>query len=212
MFNMFKREKKGYNYFNSFEEVTLLIVEIAELFSENLKNYQLSSLGEKVKEMHIIERAGDEKKKDMMRYLYKDFLPPIEREDIIEMAYALDTVLNNIEDILIQIDMYQIESITPEMIGLVELIKKSSYKLSDIMKELSNFKNPKKLLLMNEEIIKLEEEADVIYYQAIKNLHLNKVDSYKNYRYAKVYDIFEISMDSFEDLANVVEAIILKNT
>lgn len=212
MFNMFKKEKKEYNYFTSFEEVTLLIVEAANFLSVNLKDYELSSLEAKVKEIHKIERAADEKKKDMMRYLYKDFLPPIEREDIIEMAYALDTVLNNIEDILIQIDMYGIEDITEDMISLIELIEKASNKLSDVMKELSNFKNPEKLIMMTGEIIDLEDEGDVIYYRAIKNLHREKVDPYKSYRYSKIYDIFETSVDSFEDLANVVESIILKNT
>ena len=212
MFNIFKREKKGYNYFTSFEEVSLLIVEAAKFLSTNLKEYELSTLGEKVKEFHKIERAADEKKKEMMRYLYKDFLPPIEREDIIEMAYALDTVLNDIEDILIQIDMYQIETIPSDMIAFLEVIEKSADKLSNIMKKLSNFKNPEKLLLATEKIINLEEEGDIIYYQAIKNLHVGKVDIFKSYRYSKIYDVFETSVDSFEDLANVVEAIILKNT
>lgn len=212
MFKIFKGEKKEYNYFTSFEEISLLIVEAANFLAVNLKKYQLSSLEEKVKEIHKIERAADDKKKQMMHYLYKDFLPPIEREDIIEMAYALDTVLNDIEDILIQIDMYQIEVITSEMITLVELIEKASHKLADLIKELSNFKNPEKLLLMAEEIISLEDEGDAIYYGAIKDLHIGKVDPYKAYRYSKIYDVFETSIDSFEDLANVVEAIILKNT
>ena len=212
MFNIFKKEKKEYNYFTSFEEISLLIVEASKFLSKNLKKYNLSLLEEKVKEIHKIERAADDKKKQMMHYLYKDFLPPIEREDIIEMAYALDRVLNDIEDILIQMDMYQIETISSEMISFVELIEKASYKLYNLVKELPNFKNPGKLLFMAEEIINLEDEGDTIYYEAIKNLHLGKIDPYKAYRYSKIYDVFETSIDSFEDLANVVEAIILKNT
>ncbi len=212
MFNFFKKEKKEYNYFSSFEEIAMLIVEAGDFLTSNLKVYNLSSLEEDLKEIHIIERNADEKKKQMMRFLYKDFLPPIEREDIIEMAYALDTVLNNIEDILIQMDMYQIEEATPEMITFAELIHEASHKLSELMNELSKFKNPEKLLLMNEEIISLEDKGDIIYYQAIKNLHLGKEDLYKSHRYSKIYDVLEICIDSIEDLANVVEAIILKNT
>ena len=212
MFDIFKKEKNKYNYFTAFEQVTLLIVEAADFLSKNLKDYDLSSLERELIEFHKIEREADEKQKQMMHYLYKDFLPPIEREDIIEMSYALDTVLNNIEDILIQMDMYQIESVSSEMLSLVRLIEESYHKLSEIMKELSNFKNPKKLLIMNEEIIKLEDEGDIIYYQAVKDLHIDKTNLSRSYRYAKIYDVFEVSIDSFEDLANVVEAIILKNT
>lgn len=212
MLKIFKNDKKEYNYFGSFEEIAALIVEVAEGVSTNLKNYQLSSLGEKVIEIHIIERAADQKKKQMMRYLYQDFLPPIEREDIIDMVYALDTVVNNIEDILIQVDMYQIETIPSDMLALLELIKEASHHVSNMMSELSNFKNPKKLLLMTEEIINIEEQADMICYQAIKIIHINKVDPFVSYRYSKIYDVFETCFDSFEDLASVVEAIILKNT
>ena len=213
MFDMFKnKNKEEYDYFNSFEEVSLLIVQTAKSLSENLKNYKLDSLEEKLIEIHKIERVADDKKNDMMRYLYKDFLPPIEREDIIEMAHALDTVLDNIEDILIQMDMYQIELIPPDMLILVELVEKASHKLSDMIGELSKFKSPKKLLLAIKEIINIEEETDVIYYNAVKNLHIDKVDSFKSYRYSKIYDAFEISIDSFKDLSDVVEAVILKNT
>lgn len=212
MLKFFRSDKKEYNYFTSFEEIARHIVEVAEDVSSYLKHYELSSLGERVREIHKIERAADQKKKEMMRYLYQDFLPPIEREDIIDMVYALDTVVNNIEDILIQVDMYQIKAMSPDMQTLLNLIKEASNHVSNMMSELSNFKNPKKLLFMTEEIIKIEEQADVICYQAIKEIHVNKIDSLISYRYSKIYDVFETSFDSFEYLVNVVEAIILKNT
>jgi predicted phosphate transport protein (TIGR00153 family) len=212
MFKLFNKKKESYDYFSSFEEVSLLIQQTAEILFSNLKNYQLDSLETKLEEMHELECAADEKKLHMMRYLFQDFLPPIEREDIIELAQALDTILDNIEDIFIRMDMYQIESVHSNMLTLVELMEKASYKLSDITKELSNFKHPKKLSLLSEEIIALEEEADKIYYQSIKNLHLDKKDAFKSYRYSKIYDAFEECFDSFEDLADVVNAVILKNT
>lgn len=212
MFKIFKSEKSDYNYFKSFEEIALLIVEVADNLYTNLINHQLSSLGEKVTEMHTIERNADQKKKQMMYYLYQDFLPPIEREDIIDMVYALDSVLNNLEDILIHTDMYQVETITIEMQRLLDLITEASNYLPMMMKELSNFKNPDKLVRMIEEIISIEAAADMICYEAIKKLHVDKVDTLLSYKYSIMYDVFETCFDSFEDLANVVEAIILKNT
>lgn len=212
MLNMFKKDKSEYNYYRSFDEIAGLIVEVAEMLNHILKNYELSTLEEKLKEMHKIERDADDKKKQMMAYLYKDFLPPIEREDIIEMAYELDTVLDNIEDIVIQMNMYQIQDLEAAMLDFGELIEAAAHKLADITKVLSNFKNPEKILALTEEIINIESRADLIYYRAIKNLHIGKVDPYKSYRYSRIYDVFELSADSFEEITNVVEAIILKNS
>lgn len=212
MFKIFKSEKTDYDYFEFFEEIAMLIVEVAESLYANLFDYQLPLLGEKVVEMHKIERTADSVKNQMMRYLYQDFLPPIEREDIINMVYALDTVLNNMEDILIHLDMYQVEAITSDMLHLLELIKKASDYALEMMHELSNFKNPKKLALIIEEITIIEEQADKIYYEAVKRIHVDKGDVLESYKYSTIYDVFETCFDSFEDLANVVEAIILKNT
>nr|WP_300002399.1 DUF47 family protein [Tissierella sp.] len=213
MFDMFKnKNKEEFNYFSSFEEISILIMKTSDMLAENLAAYKLDSLEGKLKEIHEVERKADGKKEDMMKYLYKDFLPPIEREDIIQMAHSLDTVLDNIEDILIQMDIYQIESVEEDMLELMDLIDRAAKELLEAVRELANFKNPKKLLARTQQISKIEDQGDTIYQRAIKNLHLEKSGFYKSYRYSKIYDAFEVSLDSFEDLSNVIEAVILKNT
>ncbi len=136
----------------------------------------------------------------------------IEQDGIIELAHGMDNVLDNIEDVMIRMDMYQIETIQPDMLAFMELVKRASYKLSEMIKELSNFKNSKTLLPLTIEINNIEEEGDVIYHRAIKNLHIGDSDLQKNLGYSKIYDAFEKSCDSFESVANIVEAIILKNS
>lgn len=209
---MFKRRKEEYNYFSAFEEITVLIIEAADFLSENLKDYQLKTLEEKLKEIHKIEQIADEKKHDMMSYLYQDFLPPIEREDIIQLSHGLDTVLDNIEDVLIRMDMYQASIVKPEMLEFMEVVEHASHKLYDMIKELEDFKKSKKLLPLAIEINNLEEQGDIIYQRAIKSLFVNKDDLFESLVYSKIYDAFERSCDSFEDVANIVEAVMLKNT
>ena len=209
---MFKKNKEEYDYFSAFEEVSKLIIQAADFLSTNLKSYKLESLEKQLEEIHKMEHAGDERKHQMMEYLYQDFLPPIERDDIIELAHGMDNVLDNIEDVLIRMDMYQIETIQPDMLAFMELVKRASQKLSEIIKELSNFKKSKVLLPLTIEINSIEEEGDVIYHRAIKSLHIDDSNLQKNLGYSKIYDAFEKSCDSFESVANIVEAIILKNS
>lgn len=209
---MFKRKKEEYNYFSAFEEISLLIIDAANFLSDNIKDYQLKDLEEKLEKIHQIEQEADKKKHDMMSYLYQDFLPPIEREDIIQLAHGMDTVLDNIEDVLIRMDMYQVEGITPEMLKLMRIVKKASHKLSEMIKELKDFKKSKQLASIFVEINQLEEQADVVYQNATKNLFINKENLFESLVYSKIYDAFEKSCDSFESVAKIVESIILKNT
>ena len=205
-------KKEEYNYFNEFEKISLLIIDAADFLSTNLKNYQLESLEGQLEAIHKIEHAADEKKYEMMHYLYQDFLPPIEREDLIGLSHVLDAVLDNIEDVLIRMDMYQIEEVRPDMFVFRELVEKASYKLSDMIKELHNFKRSKTLFSIIAEINTIEEKGDVVYQRAVKNLHFDKSDFSQSYRYSKIYDAFERCCDSFEHVADSVEAIILKNS
>lgn len=209
---MFGKKKEEYSYFKTFEEVSVLMVEMAEVLSAKLANYHLNSLENELIKLHEIKQTTDAKKQQLMHYLYEDFLPPIEREDIITMAHALGNVLNSIENILVRMDMYQIEIIQPEMLEVMKLIKQAAYKSATIMENLHDFKHPEKLLAAIKEVKKIHEQADVIHHQAVKILYISNTDPFKSLKESNIYDSFEKSIHSFEGVTNSVEAIILKNT
>ena len=209
---MFGKKKEEYSYFKAFEEVSILMVEMAEVLSTKLTNYQLNSLEKELIKLHEIKQTADTKKQQLMHYLYEDFLPPIEREDIITMSHALGNALNCVENILVRMDMYQIEIIRPEMLEIMKLIKQAAHKSSKLMENLQDFKHPEKLLTSIEEAKKTHEQADSLHHQAVKILYVSKADSFKSLKESNVYDSFEKSIHSFEGITNSVEAIILKNT
>ena len=84
---MLKRKKtKEYSYYQEFIEVSAMAVSAAKLMTNILDDYNLETLETRLKELHEIEHAADQKKHKMMSYLYSDFLPPLEREDIIDLC------------------------------------------------------------------------------------------------------------------------------
>jgi predicted phosphate transport protein (TIGR00153 family) len=207
-----KSKSKGYNYYKEFAAVSNLIVESSNMLKEALQDYDVKSLEKRLAKLHEVERTADNLKYDMMNFLYSDFLPPIEREDIINLACALDTIIDLIEDILKYIDMFQITQITPEMMKFMELIEKSADCLHDAIKELKSFKKPKDL---NEAIIminRLENEGDELYVQSVKKLFADRRDPIDTIALIRIYDYFEESCDSFEDAADIISSIILKNS
>ncbi|KAF5088720.1 hypothetical protein DSECCO2_34070 [anaerobic digester metagenome] len=207
-----KVKTKGYNYYKEFIAVSNLIVKASEMLNETLQDYDLKSLEKKLVKLHEVERTADNLKYEMMEFMYSDFLPPIEREDIINLACALDTIIDLIEDILKYLDMFQIGKITPEMFKFMDLIVRSATCLHEAIKELKSFKKPKAL---NEAIIainRLENEGDDLYVHSVRQLFIDKRNHIETIALIRIYDYFEESCDSFEDAADIISSIILKNS
>lgn len=210
---MSKQNKtKGYNYYKEFLIVSNLIVKASHKLNEILNDYDVNDLDEKLIKLHEIERAADEQKYVMMSFMYKDFLPPIEREDIIDLAGALDTIVDLIEDILRYLDMFQVPNITPEMLEFMDLIEKSAGKLHEAIKDLKNFKKPKAIHEAIIAINRYENLGDELYLKSVRKLFIEKKEPLETIALTRIYDYFEESCDSFEDAADIISRIILKNS
>ena len=91
--------KKDNNYFEMLAELVDYSCDAANLLNNTLVSFDASEIQEKIEEMHSIEHAADVKKHNMMEKLAKEFITPIERGDIIEMAHYIDNVTDAIEDV-----------------------------------------------------------------------------------------------------------------
>lgn len=210
---MLKRKKtKEYSYYQEFIEVSAMGVAAAKLMTSILNDYNLETLEARLKELHEIEHAADQKKHEMMSYLYSDFLPPLEREDIINLAGELDTTIDTIEDTLIHIDIYQIKEITPEMLKFMDIIEKSALSLDEAINDLKNFKKSKVIKDAIIAINRLEKRGDSLYTRSVKKIFVEQKDALATMATTNIYDRFERATDSFEAAANVIETIVLKNS
>lgn len=105
-----------------------------------LGTYDGATLREKTDAMKRIENDCDQIMHDIMNRLAVEFLPPIEREDIIEITDKLDTVVDSIEEILLGLYMYRVRELIPETLEFVDLIVESTSMLEEVVLEFSNFK------------------------------------------------------------------------
>lgn len=210
---MLKRKKtKEYSYYQEFIEVSAMAVSAAKLMTSILNDYNLETLEVRLKKLHEIEHAADQKKHKMMSYLYSDFLPPLEREDIIDLAGELDTTIDTIEDTLIHIDIYQIQEITPAMLKFMEIIEKSALSLDEAINDLKNFKKSKVIKEAIITINRFEKQGDALYTRSVKKLFVEQKDALTTMATTNIYDRFERATDSFEAAADVIERIVLKNS
>ncbi len=204
--------KKGNDYFELLSELVDYSCAEAELLHETLSNFDAAELESKKDEMHEIERTADTKEHEMMDKLVKEFITPIDRGDIIELAHRIDDITDAVEDILVKIYMYNIKSMKQEAIEFSNIILKSCKELKSLMNEFHNFKKSQSILKLIININGLEEDGDKLYTTIIRNLYINSKDPVELMTWKDIFEYFERCCDACEDGANVVESVIMKNS
>ena len=205
-------KKENNYYFDSFAKGISFANDAATLLQECFKNYDAANVKEHLEDMHKIEHTADGVKHEMMERLMKEFIPPIEREDIVELSHIIDDVTDSIEDVLRGMYMYNITSLRPEVKEFTGLISRCCAALKDVAKEMHNFR---KSTLMQEKIIEinaLEEEGDRLYTEAMRRLYTEEKDPVAILAWTTMYDRLEKCCDGCEDVADMVEQVIMKNS
>ena len=204
--------KNNYSYFETFVQMANCSCEAAQILSETLHNFDIDTLQDKLEEMHKIEHAEDLVKHEMMRRLVREFIPPIEREDIISLAQELDDVTDTIEDVLIRLYMFNTTTIRDEALEFCDVIIKCCEALKKAVEEFCNFKKSKTINSFLIEVNQLEEVGDKIYTDATHRLFVENSDPVEILRWRETFDRFEKCCDSCEDVTDVIEGIIMKNS
>jgi len=204
--------KKENIYFSEFSKMIAYSSEAADFLSLTLKNFDAAILPEKIREMHAIEHSADMVRHGMMKRLVKEFITPIEREDIINIADEADDITDKIEDVLIRMYMYGIKDIREEALKFAEIIVRSCRALEAAMAEFPMFQKSKILAEKVIEVNTLEEEGDVIYISAMRRLFSEGGDPLYIASWRELFDLFEECCDICEHTANCMEIVVLKNS
>ena len=204
--------KKENNYFNMLAELVDYSCEAANLLQNTLVNFNINEIEERIHEMHNIEHEADVKKHDMMNKLAKEFITPIERGDIIDIAHYIDNVTDDIEEVLTRIYMYNIREIKKEAIDFSNIIINNCNGLKKIMREFYNYKKSVEIQKLIININDLEEEGDRLYFSTLRNLYTTSKDPIELMTWTDTLKYFEKCCDACESVANLVESVIMKNS
>lgn len=205
------RRKKGYDYYAMFIDMTDYACQIAKRLQSIIGDFQVNNLSREIPQVHEIEHSADAKTHEMMENLVKEFLPPIEREDIIALTQELDDVVDAIEDILLRLYMYNVEEIRPEAIEFMDIIVRSCEKMKKMMEEFHSFRKSRKIHEYIVEVNNMEEEGDKLYVEAMRRLYVEEEDIMETVVWTQIFQCFEDCCDACEEVAETVETIIMKN-
>jgi predicted phosphate transport protein (TIGR00153 family) len=205
MAKLFKKDEK---FFKIFGQMTVYILEAAELLGNMVRNPEddLAPIAAKIKDL---EHKGDELTHRVIEELNKTFITPIDREDIHDLSSALDDVLDLIDSTATRIVLFRIKEpirAVPEMCAVL---------LSQAMTigaAISNLQDNDHVVERCIEINSLENDADRLFQTAIAALFEEVKDPIDVIKRKEIIETLEAATDKAEDVANVLESIIVKNT
>jgi predicted phosphate transport protein (TIGR00153 family) len=206
MSKLFKKDEK---FFKIFGQMTVYILEAAEILGNMLRNPAAADMASQAAKIKDLEHKGDELTHRVIDELNKTFITPIDREDIHDLSAALDDVLDLIDGIATRIVLFRIVqpiSSIPEMCAVL---------LSQAMEigaAVSNLQDNDHVVERCIEINRLENDADRLFQSAIATLFEEVKDPIEVIKRKEIIETLEAATDKAEDVANVLESIIVKNT
>lgn len=204
--------KKGENYFDIFVELVQYSRNAAVLLNEIVNDFKSVDLEEKMIQMHNIEHAGDVGRHRMMKKLAREFITPIEREDIVAMADAIDNVTDTIEDVMLRLYMFNFSAMREDAVKMAGIIVKCCDALKEALQEFGNFRKSQTIHKLIVEINHFEEEGDTLFVNATRNLFINEKSPIEILAWKETLDYMEKCCDACEDVADVIESVMMKNS
>ena len=201
--------KKGYDYFDEFVKLLGYSAQAAKILDDSLRAYDEERLRSMIMEIHGVEHAADLEKHDMIHRLAREFITPIEREDIILLSQNIDEVTDKIEDVMLRLYYNNIQSIRPDSLELVSIVVKSCDMVKLMLKEFASFRHSKSL---RDHIIAINTLEDQVFVTSMRELHTTCTDPVEIICWREVYFYLEKCTDACEHVADVVEQIVMKNS
>lgn len=195
-------------FFDFFEDSVANLTKATEAFADLLENYE--DVPRKVARITELEHYGDAITHQIMRQLHRSFLTPIDREDIALLAERLDSVMDFIEDAANSMLLYRIEKPTKRARELAAILVAVSKELGAALPLLRRHSKMKEILNHCVEINRLENEADAVTRLALAEL-FEGASLAEVIKWREIYEHMENAVDRGEDVANVLEGVVLKN-
>lgn len=204
------------NFFELFNEHAAHIVAASESFLKFIEHYNDESLRAKyTQDVDSAEHACDDVVKEVHRRLHKTFITPIDRDQIFDLINTMDDVADLIQNGTEAMHLYNVKQMTVEMLHMAQLCKQCCIGVKNavgMLKDISEPEVAKAALKTCDEIDQLESGADRLLSTAITKLFREDIEVRELIKLQRIYELLEEVTDKCEDVANLVEGIVLENS
>jgi predicted phosphate transport protein (TIGR00153 family) len=194
-------------FFDLFVEAAKNAVRAADLLDTMLRNYPEQA--DLARDILICEQDGDRITHDIIHRLHQTFVTPIDREDIYELASAMDDVVDFTEEVADYLGLYKIEAPMEQAQRLAHILLQCTRQIAEAMPRLRGFEDMSHYTV---ETNRLENDGDRIVREAVASLFDNGIDPMVVIRWKDIFERLEAGIDACERVANVLEGIVIKNS
>ena len=194
-------------FFDLFEEAGGNIRRAAALLEELLEDYP--DRNELAREILICEQEGDRITHDIIQRLNQTFVTPIDREDIYELASAMDDIVDYVEEVADFLGLYKIDAPMEQAQAMSRVLLQAGRQLQEAMPRMRDFRDIHHYTV---ELNRLENEGDRLMREALAALFQDGIDPMVVIRWKDIYDRLEDAIDATETVAHILENIVIKNS
>ncbi|HEY8780946.1 MAG TPA: DUF47 family protein [Mucilaginibacter sp.] len=198
-------------FFPLFEQAASNAVMMASILVDTVNSDNPAAREDMIRQIDKLENKGDEITHQIYLELGKNFITPFDREDIHQLASAIDDVADNIQGAANRMSLYRIDDFNEHIRKLSELILQGSVELEKAVRELKDLKNVRSIADSCIRINSVENQADNVFDRAVADLFLYETDAIRLIKYKEILSSLETATDMCEDAANVMESILVKN-
>ena len=201
---------KDQEFYDLFDKISTGVMEASQTLSVMLETDGRSvEFSQKIK---TIEHQTDQTVHNLVAKLHKTFVTPFDRYDIHQLAVHLDNILDQTEAASSRIEMYCPGCVPPEARELAAVLLESTKLVQEMIRLLRRLKKPARILELTVEIKRLEDQADYLRRSTIARLFREETNPFELIKWKDILEYLERATDCCEDVANVVEGIVLENT
>lgn len=194
-------------FFDLFEEAGQNIMRAADLLDQMLRNFPETK--ELARDILICEQEGDRITHDIIQRLNQTFVTPIDREDILELASALDDIVDYTEEVADYLGLYKVEAPMEQAQRLAHILFQAARQICEALPRMRDFKDISHYTV---EINRLENDGDRVVREAIASLFDNGIDPMVVIRWKDLFERLEEAIDATERVANILEGVVIKNS
>jgi predicted phosphate transport protein (TIGR00153 family) len=200
---------KEYGFFGVFDKHACTLVEGSEILVEMLENF--TDVPVKARKLKEAEHRADEITHNTLEMLHKTFITPIDRDQIHQLISNMDDVIDYIDGAARRLIIYGVTEIPTDLVELAKILNRATLEVQKAVGNLKNLKNAKDILASCIEINKLENDGDSVRDAAIAKLFKEEKDAVKVLVWKEIYEGVETAIDRCEDVANIIEGVVLEN-
>ncbi|MCE1228510.1 MAG: DUF47 family protein [Firmicutes bacterium] len=198
-------------FFDLLESAADNVLEAAKYFESGVLTDHPGQWEDFRRAMKELEHKGDTITHQIIDRLDSTFVTPIEREDILHLAHALDDVLDDLDAIADRLVLYNVKTMLPEFRELASMNVAGCQQLAHLVRSLRNMSNPEEIRRRIREVSELENRTDAVYHSALSALFSNNPDPIKLIKWKELFDTLESAVDRIDHAAKVVGSTVMKN-